>query len=166
MKYLISLIAGLIFAGGLVVGGMTQPGKVIGFLDFFGNWDPSLAFVMGGAVLVNLVLFKFTTKKREQPLFDAKFRIPTRSDIDWQLVGGAGLFGVGWGLAGYCPGPGLTALGSGTTTAFTFVGSMVGGMILYQVFDKYVLSRTSAEKAEEADNDSSMVGEKISLQAD
>jgi hypothetical protein len=154
------------FAVGLVVSGMTQPGKVIGFLDFFGNWDPSLAFVMGGAVIVNLVLFKFTTKKRKQPLFDAKFRIPTRSDIDWQLIGGAGLFGIGWGLAGYCPGPGLTALGSGTATAFTFVGSMVGGMLLYQVFDKYVLSRASADESDDTEEESSMVGQKISLQAD
>lgn len=164
MKYLVSFGAGLLFAIGLAVSGMTQPGKVVGFLDFFGNWDPSLAFVMGGAVIVNLLLFKFTTKRREQPLFDKKFRIPTRSDIDWQLIGGAGLFGVGWGLAGYCPGPGLTALGSGTATAFTFVGAMVGGMLLYQVFDKYVLSRTGSE--EDTDEKSEMVGQKITLQAD
>lgn len=165
MKYVISFGAGLMFAIGLAVSGMTQPGKVVGFLDFFGNWDPSLAFVMGGAVIVNLVLFK-TTTKRDKPLFASKFRIPTRSDIDWQLVAGSGLFGVGWGLAGYCPGPGLASLGTGTATAFTFVGAMIGGMVLYQLFDKYVLSRTSADEAEDADEDSSMVGQKISLQAD
>jgi hypothetical protein len=164
MKYLVSFGAGLLFSIGLAVGGMTQPGKVVGFLDFFGNWDPSLAFVMGGAVIVNLLLFKFTTERREQPLFDESFRIPTRSDIDWQLVGGAGLFGVGWGLAGYCPGPGLTALGSGSATAFTFVGAMVGGMLLYQVFDKYVLSRTGTQESD--DEKSDLVGQKITLQAD
>lgn len=162
MKYVISLIAGLIFAVGLAVGGMTQPSKVIGFLDFFGDWDPSLAFVMGGAVLANLIVFKITTKTRERPLFEPKFRIPTRSDIDWQLVAGAGLFGIGWGLAGYCPGPGLTALGSAAATPFIFIAAMIAGMVLYQGFDKFVLSRTGADTPAEE----SLVGKKISLQAD
>ena len=130
-RHATALASGLIFGLGLVVSGMTQPGKVIGFLDFFGNWDPSLAFVMGGAVVVNLVLFKFTVR-RDRPLFGKKFRIPTRSDIDWRLVSGAALFGAGWGLAGYCPGPAITSLATGGTSIAVFVAAMAGGMYLHK----------------------------------
>ena len=162
MKYLISFASGLLFSVGLAVGGMTQPGKVVGFLDVFGKWDPSLAFVMGGAVLVYLVLFR-TSTKRDKPFFEKKFRIPTRSDIDWQLVAGSSLFGVGWGLAGYCPGPGLAAAGSGATTGLIFVAAMTGGMFLYQAFDKFVLSRTGDQKDSTKQDAGSLVGEKISV---
>lgn len=146
MKYVISLVSGLIFGVGLVVSGMTQPGKVVGFLDFFGKWDPSLAFVMGGAVVVNLILLKLTVR-RDKPLFAGKFRIPSRSDIDWQLIGGGALFGAGWGLAGYCPGPALTSIPAGGTAILVFVGAMAGGMYLYKLFDDLVLSRGSKEPA-------------------
>lgn len=148
MKYVTALASGLIFGLGLVISGMTQPGKVVGFLDFFGNWDPSLAMVMGGAVVTNLILLKLTVR-RDKPLFAGKFRIPTRSDIDWQLIGGGALFGAGWGLAGYCPGPAITSIPTGSATIVVFVASMAGGMYLYKLFDEKVLSSTPEPAAED-----------------
>lgn len=149
MKYLASFGSGLIFAVGLIIGGMTQPSKVVGFLDFAGKWDPSLAFVMGGAVLAYSVLYRLIVKKR-RPLCEPKFHLPTRTDLDWRLIVGGGLFGVGWGLAGYCPGPGLTAAASLSSPALIFVAAMIGGMLLYSVFDKVVLGRSNgAEDCEE-----------------
>ena len=158
-KYLVSFGSGLLFAVGLVVGGMTQPAKVVGFLDFFGSWDPSLAFVMGGAVVVYAVVFRWVLKKK-RPWLAPKFRIPTRSDLTWQLVGGSALFGVGWGLAGYCPGPALTSVATVSTTALVFVASMTGGMLLYKLFDAAVLSN-EAKAAPEAD--SQAVPERIAV---
>lgn len=126
-----AFIAGLLFAVGLVVGGMTQPAKVVGFLDFFGNWDPSLIFVMGGAVTVHFVLFRLIFK-RNSPLLATRFQVPTRRDMTPQLLGGAALFGIGWGLGGFCPGPGLVAAPAGSAEALTFVASMTAGMFLYR----------------------------------
>jgi uncharacterized protein len=142
MKYVVAFGSGVLFAIGLVVSGMTQPSKVVGFLDFFGNWDPSLAFVMGGAVLINAVLYRFVVK-RQRPFLTPKFHLPTRSDLDWRLIAGGGLFGVGWGLAGYCPGPGITSLASLQAPALVFVGAMTAGMLLYSAFNKFVLSASS-----------------------
>ncbi|MCA9515984.1 MAG: YeeE/YedE family protein [Myxococcales bacterium] len=122
-------LAGALFGVGLVVSGMTDPAKVQGFLDFFGAWDPSLAFVMGGAVTLHLVLLRLVTR-RAAPLFDTRFHLPTRTDVNQKLVVGAVVFGVGWGLAGYCPGPGLVSLGTGGATAMIFVGAMTIGMVL------------------------------------
>jgi hypothetical protein len=138
MHVLIAFVSGVIFAGGLVIGGMTQPAKVVGFLDVFGQWDPSLAFVMGGALLVNLLAYKFIVPSRPKPLVEESFHIPTRSDIDWRLVTGGVFFGAGWGIAGFCPGPALTALGSGKTEVMIFVASMAGGMYLYRLVDDIV----------------------------
>ena len=121
-------LSGLIFGVGLVLAGMVDPSKVIGFLDLFGGaWDPSLAFVMGGAIAVHFVLFRVITK-RASPLFDTKFQVPTRTDLDPKLIGGAAIFGIGWGLAGFCPGPGVTSLGTGSVAAAVFVVTMVLGM--------------------------------------
>jgi len=120
-------LAGLIFGVGLALAGMVDPAKVIGFLDLFGTWDPSLAFVMGGAIMVHFVLFRLITK-RASPLFDARFQLPTRTDLDPKLLGGAALFGIGWGLAGFCPGPALTSLGAGSVSAVVFVATMTLGM--------------------------------------
>jgi uncharacterized membrane protein YedE/YeeE len=142
MRYLIAYFSGIIFSAGLVIGGMTQPKKIVQFLDFAGNWDPSLAFVMGGAVLVTAVAFPFI-QKRETPLVEDKFHLPSRSDIDWELVVGGGLFGVGWGLGGYCPGPALTGMVSGATMPIVFVVSMSVGMYLYRFLDK-AMSSSSA----------------------
>ena len=120
-------VAGLVFGIGLVLAGMTDPAKVIGFLDFLGDWDGSLMFVMGGAIAVHFLLFRVITR-RASPLFDARFHLPTRRDLDTRLVAGAALFGVGWGLAGFCPGPGIVSLGSGTSAALVFVATMTVGM--------------------------------------
>lgn len=131
----IAFLSGALFAAGLVLGGMTRPGKVIGFLDVAGDWDPSLAFVMAGAVGVNVVLFRVILR-RPHPLFATAFRLPTKKDIDARLVVGASLFGVGWGLAGYCPGPAVTALGTLALPALTLVGGMALGMALFALFDR------------------------------
>jgi uncharacterized membrane protein YedE/YeeE len=126
-----ALLSGALFGVGLLVSGMTKPSKVIGFLDFAGTWDASLAFVIGGGVLIHLVLYRLITK-RSSPLLEARFQIPTRKDIDRKLVVGAGLFGIGWGLGGYCPGPGLTSIAQGGT-ALGFVGAMIVGMYVHDL---------------------------------
>lgn len=129
-----ALVSGFLFAIGLVVSGMTQPAKVVGFLDFFGAWDPSLAFVMGGAIAIYLPLFRWV-RGRSRSLLGARFLIPTRNDLSPRLLIGAALFGIGWGLAGFCPGPGIVSAASGGTTALIFFGAMIGGMLLFRVFD-------------------------------
>ena len=132
---LAAFVSGVIFAIGLAIGGMTKPAKVAGFLDFTGNWDPSLVFVMGGAVMVHAVLYRLI-RHRPTPLFAATFAVPTRKDIDARLIGGAALFGIGWGLSGFCPGPAITSLASGKSPVLFFVTSMIVGMYLYTLVDK------------------------------
>lgn len=122
-----ALGAGALFGVGLAVSGMTKPAKVVGFLDLSGAWDPSLAFVMVGAIAVHLVAY-LLVKRRTRPLFDARFHMPTRKDIDARLVIGAAIFGVGWGLGGFCPGPGLVSAASGSAAAIAFVVAMTAGM--------------------------------------
>lgn len=129
MKNLSALIAGLVFGLGLVISGMADPAKVQNFLDVFGTWDPSLAFVMGGAIAVTLPGFRLVAQ-RGRPLFDERFRLPTRSDLDAPLLGGAALFGIGWGLGGFCPGPALTALPLAAPGTLIFVPAMLIGMWL------------------------------------
>jgi uncharacterized membrane protein YedE/YeeE len=128
--------AGALFAVGLVVSGMTQPAKVAGFLDFFGDWDPALAGVMGGGVLVNLVLHRWITRKLGRPLLDVSFWIPSRRDIDARLLVGAAIFGVGWGLGGYCPGPGIVSLVTGAAEAWVFVLFMIAGVLAARRFSR------------------------------
>jgi uncharacterized membrane protein YedE/YeeE len=130
--------AGLTFGLGLGFAGMTQPSKVIGFLDVFGAWDPSLMFVMVGALAVHVVLSRLI-RRRERPLLAARFHLPTARDIDSKLVAGSALFGIGWGLGGFCPGPAIVGLGSGAASAIVFVGAMALGMAV-----QYVLSLPSA----------------------
>jgi uncharacterized membrane protein YedE/YeeE len=127
---LTSFVSGVVFAVGLGIGGMTQPAKVIGFLDFAGNWDPSLAVVMIGAISVHAFLYR-VIRKRASPLFSPAFSLQTRTDIDLSLVGGAVIFGLGWGLAGFCPGPALTSLASGNFSPVIFSSGMIAGMFLY-----------------------------------
>ena len=124
-------LGGVLLAVGLGVSGMTQPQKIIGFLNFLGDWDPTLLFVMCGAVITYALSFRLI-RKRSSPFFTEKFYLPTRKDIDLKLIIGSMIFGVGWGLAGYCPGPGLTALASGTSEAIFFSLSMFAGMALFQ----------------------------------
>ncbi len=140
----VSFFAGLLFAIGLGVSGMTQPTKVVGFLDLKGNWDPSLAFVMMGAIAVNAVLTRFILK-RKYPLFAEKFSLPTRRDLDTRLIAGSAIFGVGWGLGGMCPGPGIVALASGSWMPLVFVASMTAGMFLSRAFDALESSFKSPE---------------------
>lgn len=131
---LLPLLAGALFALGLAISGMTQPAKVIGFLDFFGAWDPSLAFVMGGAVGVYLLAHRGLVTQLRKPFFAERFSIPSRRDIDRRLVVGAAIFGVGWGLSGFCPGPALVSLGAGVPATFWFVPGVVIGMSLFHRF--------------------------------
>ncbi|MBL9095919.1 MAG: YeeE/YedE family protein [Alphaproteobacteria bacterium] len=119
--------AGLLFGLGLVVSGMSDPAKVMNFLDLFGTWDPSLAFVMGGAVAVTFVGYRLVLA-RSRPLFDATFHVPTTRDIDPTLLAGAAIFGIGWGLAGFCPGPAFTALPLLAPGTLIFVPAMLIGM--------------------------------------
>jgi uncharacterized membrane protein YedE/YeeE len=127
---LTAFAAGLIFGIGLILSGMTDPGKVIGFLDVTGSWDPSLAFVMGGAILVGFFAFAFA-RKRASTFFGAALHLPQNRDIDKRLVGGAVVFGIGWGLAGFCPGPALVSFGAGYDKAAVFVVAMLGGMLIH-----------------------------------
>lgn len=127
-----AFLSGVVFGVGLCVGGMTLPSKVVGFLDFTGQWDASLAFVMGGAVAVYAIVFRLATR-RGSPLFARAFAIPTRRDIDGNLIAGAALFGVGWGLGGFCPGPALTSLAWTAAPVITFVAAMCAGMYLYSL---------------------------------
>lgn len=128
-------LSGAVFAVGLAISGMTRPAKVVGFLDLSGAWDPSLAFVMVGAIAVHFVATRLITR-RARPLFDERFHLPTRKDLDARLLLGAALFGVGWGLGGFCPGPGLVSAASGSLPAFVFVIGMTLGM-----FAEHALAR-------------------------
>ena len=125
-----SFICGILFSIGLGISGMTQPQKVIGFLDVFGEWDLSLAFVMSGAVLSYLILQLWIQRNFSIPVLGGSFQITTRKDLDRSLIIGALLFGSGWGLGGYCPGPAITSLGSGSLNALLFVVAMGIGMLV------------------------------------
>ena len=132
MNLLFSFLAGLVFGLGLIVSGMANPAKVLGFLDLAGDWDPSLVFVMGGAIAVGTIAF-FVARKRVVSLLGAPMRLPASRDIDRRLLGGSLLFGIGWGIAGFCPGPALVALGMGEVKALVFVAAMLAGMGVWQL---------------------------------
>lgn len=135
-----AFIVGFIFALGLGLSGMTQPQKVVGFLDIFGNWDPTLAFVMVGAIIVHLIAYRVIVR-RPRPLWSDKWHIPTRKEITPSLVMGSFLFGIGWGLAGYCPGPALTSIASFQMKPLIFVLSMVLGMYFFRFLKLKTFSR-------------------------
>ncbi|MDD7910894.1 YeeE/YedE family protein [Pseudovibrio exalbescens] len=126
-RLLLGLAAGLIFGFGLALSGMDNPAKVQNFLDLAGTWDPSLAFVMGGAIAVAMPAF-FFLNKLEKPLLDNSFHLPLKAAVDKRLLAGAGIFGIGWGLGGLCPGPALSSAGLATTSALVFVAAMIIGM--------------------------------------
>ena len=130
-----SLFAGLVFGLGLIVSGMANPAKVLGFLDLAGPWDPSLAFVMAGAIAVAAVAFA-SAKKRTVSVLGAGMKLSTSRDIDRRLVIGSVLFGIGWGVAGFCPGPGLVALGMGEIKALVFVVAMLVGMGIFELLER------------------------------
>jgi uncharacterized membrane protein YedE/YeeE len=137
MLILNALLAGLIFATGLIVSGMANPAKVQGFLDIAGNWDPSLAFVMAGAIAVGSVGFAIA-RRLERSLFNAPMSLPTTTRIDRRLLAGSAMFGAGWGLAGFCPGPALVSAGSGEFKAMLFVIAMLVGMKIFAVAEQRV----------------------------
>jgi uncharacterized membrane protein YedE/YeeE len=129
-------VVGLIFGLGLLLSGMTDPGKVQGFLDLFGVWDPSLALVMGGAIGVGFFAFAIA-KKRTRTFLGGALNLPKSNQIDKRLVLGAVLFGAGWGLAGFCPGPALVSMAAGEIKALAFVAAMLAGMLVYELADRY-----------------------------
>lgn len=132
MSLVFSLLAGAVFGLGLIVSGMADPEKVLGFLDLSGPWDPSLAFVMAGAISVGVVAFAFAGR-RTLSLLGLDMKLPKARNLDHRLVMGSVMFGAGWGIAGLCPGPALVGLGMATPEAVTFVVAMVGGMVLFEL---------------------------------
>ncbi|MEC7472881.1 MAG: YeeE/YedE family protein [Pseudomonadota bacterium] len=135
MRKLTSFAAGLLFGLGLLLSGMANPAKVIGFLDVAGAWDPSLALVMVGAIATALVPFTWA-KRRERSLLDAPMRLPSKRELDGRLIGGSLVFGLGWGVAGICPGPAIAVLLSGHWQVVLFVLAMLGGMLLFSALER------------------------------
>ncbi len=133
MNIIFALLTGLIFGLGLIVSGMADPAKVLAFLDLAGSWDPSLIFVMGGAIVVAAIAF---AKKRTHSLLGFEMQLPTASHIDKRLIAGNLLFGIGWGLAGICPGPGLVLLGAGFMQGAVFISAMLAGMLLFELISR------------------------------
>lgn len=148
MNHIASFAAGLVFGLGLLLAGMADPAKVIGFLDLAGAWDPSLAFVMGGGVVVGLFAFGIA-KKRTVSLLGGAMHLPTTSAVDLRLVVGSLVFGVGWGLAGICPGPALVLLGTGAPQGWVFVATMLIGMGLFEVIERHRSTTVAAVEAEQ-----------------
>jgi uncharacterized membrane protein YedE/YeeE len=142
MPILTSLLAGLVFGLGLILSGMADPAKVLGFLDLAGRWDPSLALVMAGAVGVGLLAFA-VARRRTASFLGLPMRLPAARRIDGRLVGGSLLFGIGWGLAGFCPGPALAALGMGQVKAAIFVGAMLAGMGAFELLERRAAPSTA-----------------------
>lgn len=135
----VSFVVGFVFSIGLAISGMTQPQKIIGFLNPW-QWDPSLLFVMIGAIGIHIVTYPLV-RKRQSPILDTKWHVPTRKDIAPRLILGSAIFGVGWGLGGFCPGPGITSLASGDLQAFLFVGAMIVGMIFFEKTQRFLKLR-------------------------
>ncbi len=146
MKIVVNLLVGLIFGIGLIVSGMANPAKVLNFLDLTGTWDPSLAFVMGGAMLVTMVGYRLAMR-RSTPLFDTRFHLPTVSQIDASLIGGSALFGVGWGLGGLCPGPALTTLTLMAPGTQAFVPAMIVGIAAARWWQSFTLNHSAPKPA-------------------
>ncbi|MEX3634620.1 DUF6691 family protein [Paraburkholderia sp. BR14320] len=135
MAIFTALLAGLLFGLGLMVSGMSNPAKVLGFLDIAGRWDPSLAFVMVGAIVVASLAF-FVARRRKRSLLGLPVQLPASTTITPRLVLGSAVFGIGWGLAGFCPGPALVALGAGYPKAIGFVAAMVAGMVVFELVER------------------------------
>ena len=135
MKNVLALISGLVFGFGLILSGMANPAKVIGFLDLAGSWDPSLAFVMGGAIGIGFFAFKYA-ETRDTTFLGEELNLPRNNTIDKRLIGGSLVFGAGWGLGGFCPGPGLVSLGMGYSGGIIFALSMVVGMLAFELIQK------------------------------
>ena len=142
-RYLASLVCGLLFGAGLALAGMTRPQKVLGFLDVAGHWDPSLLFVLGGAVVLATVGFRLVLR-RSSPVLESSFDLPAAKAIDGKLIAGALIFGLGWGLSGYCPGPAIALLAAPNIEALYFLPAMVAGWWLYRLVSRGTkMSRSS-----------------------
>jgi uncharacterized protein len=135
-NWLAPFVVGFVFAVGLSISGMTQPQKVLGFLDIFGQWDPGLMFVMIGAIGIHFILFKII-RKRTSPMLSPTWEIPAKNQITPALISGSFIFGIGWGMAGYCPGPAVTSLATFDSTPVLFVLSMIAGMIVFNIADSF-----------------------------
>ncbi|MEX8191881.1 DUF6691 family protein [Comamonas guangdongensis] len=146
MQVLIALLSGLVFGFGLLVSGMANPAKVLGFLDLAGDWDPSLALVMAGAIVIGLVAFT-VARRRTVSLLGLDMKLPSATHIDRRLVGGSLLFGIGWGLVGICPGPALVALGAGQLKALVFVLAMLAGMGIFELLERRRSGQALGSKA-------------------
>lgn len=133
MKFVFALFTGVVFGTGIALSGMMDPAKVLNFFDLAGSWDPSLAFVMGGALLVAAIGYRLVWR-RGAPLFGGRFQVPAGTDIDMKLVGGSALFGIGWGIAGFCPGAAIPALGTGRWEVALFLAAVIVGFWLRRVF--------------------------------
>lgn len=145
LSHATEFVVGLLFGLGLMASGMTDPGKVTGFLDLFGSWDPSLALVMGGAIMVGVVAF-MVAKKRTTTFLGGAMRMPTSTHLDKRLVLGSLMFGAGWGLAGFCPGPALVSMADGQPKALLFVVAMLVGMWGFELMERYVHAPRQAKR--------------------
>ncbi len=138
MKNLSAFISGLIFGLGIAISGMANPAKVLNFFDIAGTWDPSLALVMGSALLTALIGYRIVFAKADAPVFEQGFSLPTAKNIDLPLVGGSALFGIGWGIAGFCPGGAVPALGFGGVETLSFIAAMIAGLLVGRTFRNHV----------------------------
>jgi len=129
-KFFSALVLGGVFGLGIAISGMANPAKIFNFFDVFGDWDPSLAFVMGGGLAVAFVGYRLIFRTRRAPVLEPSFSLPARREIDGELIGGAAIFGVGWGIAGFCPGGAIPALGLGHSETFIFLGAMIAGIVI------------------------------------
>jgi len=146
-RNLVALAAGLLFGVGLTISRMIDPAKVQGFLDLVGKWDPSLAFVMLGAIAVSAAGFRFAGR-RSRPVLEPGFQLPAKTDLDMPLIAGSLIFGIGWGLVGYCPGPALASLLLGRWETVLFVAAMAGGMFLHRIYDRALPIGSAAPAAD------------------
>lgn len=145
MRHLLTLLIGILFGTGIALSGMANPAKVLNFFDIFGTWDPSLGFVMAGAVSVTFLGYRLVLR-RQQPVFEPAFDIPKSRDLDLRLLMGAGIFGIGWGIGGFCPGGALPALGTGNPKVALFVGALIAGILATMFVMQRVASRSAGKQ--------------------
>jgi hypothetical protein len=144
MRMIVLYLIGLVFGVGISISGMANPAKVLNFFDIAGTWDPSLAFVMGGALVVTFIGYHYILN-RPAPFFSASFQLPTRRDLDLPLIGGSAVFGIGWGIAGFCPGGALPALGTGRLDVFIFIAALLAGIFVAKALQAVLVKRASAQ---------------------
>ena len=147
MKYLSTFLIGAVFGIGIVISGMGNPAKVQNFFDLFGSWDPSLAFVMGGALLVFMPGYFLIVRRRATPVLEAEFRLPQNTAIDRRLIGGAAVFGIGWGIVGFCPGASIPMIATLDGHVLLFVAAMLAGMAIARLLSRWLAGRPPASEA-------------------